>query len=302
VNKEESTTGKRRRCIRLDLASKTDSELATLVAQFRADRDPLVQQAIIDHLRLPAKGSRVDSTGRIATSSATPAKKSIEPVSAEKDETDDSSLTSRKTLASHTAGVVAHASKFAAGCGIAGELSRDIELAARLHDWGKCDDRFQRWLTGMPYCGGEYLAKSGDNRSGADSARLRTEAGYPESARHEAGSVMAACASGLLRKAHDPDLVLHLIGTHHGFGRPLFPVWDEVAGFSILVEVEGTSFEISSGNELARFDSGWVDRFALLNRRYGYWGLAYLEAILRRANCMQSRREELDDSDRTYRA
>jgi hypothetical protein len=45
-----------------------------------------------------------------------------------------------------------------------------------------------------------------------------------------------------------------------------------------------------------------VDRFALLNRRYGYWGLAYLEAILRRADCMQSRKEEQDAATKTYSA
>ena len=113
---------------------------------------------------------------------------------------------------------------------------------------------------------------------------------------------MAACASGLLSEAHDRDLVLHLIGTHHGCGRPFFPVWDDEPGFTVLVEAEGKSFETSSGKELARIDSGWVDRFALLNRRYGYWGLAYLEAILRRADCMQSRREEQIAATKTHSA
>jgi CRISPR-associated endonuclease/helicase Cas3 len=96
---------------------------------------------------------------------------------------------------------------------------------------------------------------------------LRTAAGYPDEARHEAASVMAACASGLLSEAHDRDLVLHLIGTHHGCGRPFFPVWDDEPGFTVLVEADGKSFETSSGKELARIDSGWVDRFARLNRR-----------------------------------
>ena len=29
----------------------------------------------------------------------------------------------------------------------------------------------------------------------------------------------------------DRDLVLHLIGTHHGYGRPYFPVWKEDQDF-----------------------------------------------------------------------
>jgi CRISPR-associated endonuclease/helicase Cas3 len=139
VNADEAEKGVRRRCIRLDVAVKTDSELAALVAQFRAENEPLVESAILERLGLPAKGPKVDSTGRIVRCPIKPRSQSIEPPSEENDETDDSSLTTWKSLTSHTAGVVEHAKKFATGCGIAAELSRDIYLAARLHDWGKCE-------------------------------------------------------------------------------------------------------------------------------------------------------------------
>ena len=298
LNAEEAEQGVRRRCIRLDVAAKTDIELAVLVAEFRREREPQVEAAIIERLEplgLKPKGAKIDWTGRIATSPRMPREtQSIEPTSEETDETDDSSLTCKQSLRAHTAGVVEHAKRFAAGCGIPAELASDIHLAARLHDWGKCDERFQIWLTGKRFVGGEYMAKSEGNRSKADDAKLRKAAGYPPEARHEAASVMAACASGLLSEARDRDLVLHLIGTHHGCGRPFIPVWKDAPGFTVLVEAEGKSFETSSGSELARIDSGWVDRFALLNRRYGYWGLAYPEAILRRADCMQSQKEERD--------
>jgi hypothetical protein len=62
-------------------------------------------------------------------------------------------------------------------------------------------------------------------------------------ARHEAASVMAACACGLLSEARDRDVVLHLIGTHHGCGRPFFPIWKDEPGFMVLVEAEGKPFE-----------------------------------------------------------
>ena len=217
----------------------------------------------------------------------------MEPPSEEYDETDDNSLSADRSLAAHTAGVVDHARRYAAGCGLSEMLVDDLVLAARLHDWGKCDERFQTWLAGRPF-DGVHMAKSGKLRSPAENTRLRERAGYPEGARHEAASVMAACASGLLREAHDRDLVLHLVGTHHGWGRPWFPVWEEEPGFRVRVKAEGQSFECSDGLELARVDSGWVDRFVSLNRRYGYWRLAYLEAILRRADCMQSRKEADD--------
>jgi CRISPR-associated endonuclease/helicase Cas3 len=301
VNDEETKKGGRRRCIRLDLAAKNDSEIAALVEEFRRDHEPDIADQILDRLGLSVPGAKIEWTGRIARCPLRPREsRSIEPLTEESDETDDSSLIGRQPLAAHTAGVVEHAQSFAAGCGIAAELASDIHLAARLHDWGKCDERFQTWLAGKPFYGGEYLAKSEGNRSKADNDRLRTAAGYPDGARHEAASVTAACASGLLSEAHDRDLVLHLIGTHHGCGRPFFPVWDDKPGFMILVEAEEKSFETSSGRELARIDSGWVDRFAMLNRRYGYWGLAYMEAILRRADCMQSRKEEQIAAAKTH--
>lgn len=302
VNAAEAERGVRRRCIRLDIAAKADGELAKLVEQFRAERDPQVENDILRRLGLPVRGPKIDWTGRIVLCPIKVRAKSIEPFSEERDETDDSSLIGRQSLAAHTEGVMEHVKKFAAGCGVASDLARDLHLAARLHDWGKCDERFQTWLAGKFFYGGEYLAKSEGNRSKADNVRLRELAGYPEQARHEAASVMAACASGLLSEAHDRDLVLHLIGTHHGCGRPFFPVWDDKPGFTILVEAEGKRFQTSSGKELARIDSGWVDRFARLNRRYGYWGLAYLEAILRRADSMQSRKEEQIAATKTHSA
>ena len=43
--------------------------------------------------------------------------------------------------------------------------------------------------------------------------------------RHEISSVALVQSSpAVLSFAHDPDLVLHLVGTHHGYGRPFPPI------------------------------------------------------------------------------
>lgn len=295
INRDEAERGWRKRIVRLDVVAKGREDLEKLLKVWRNDLIPesrsQAKSQILAALPPEPGSAQIDPSGLIVTWPKRSAERSVEPLTEEYAETDDNSFTSRLTLKLHTAGVVEHVCKYAGGCGLPTDLMDDLVLAARLHDWGKCDERFQAWLAGKPFAGGEYLAKSGTARTAAEDRRFRKQAEYPEGARHEAASVMAACASGLLAQAHDRDLVLHLIGAHHGWGRPWFPVWEEQRGFRIAVEAEDQTFECSDGLELARVDSGWVDRFVSLNRRYGYWGLAYLEAILRRADCMQSRKE-----------
>jgi CRISPR-associated endonuclease/helicase Cas3 len=169
-------------------------------------------------------------------------------------------------------------------------------LAAELHDLGKWDDRFQAWLCGgnatLAARNSEPLAKSDGSLTLAERSKAQAQAQYPRGARHESASVLLADASGELSKANDQELVLHLIGSHHGYGRPLLPFWDEDETETVVAQFRETSLETKTGRHLARFDSGWVDRFHDLNKKYGYWGLAYLETILRRADCVQSRKEQ----------
>ncbi|HEY4260439.1 MAG TPA: type I-U CRISPR-associated protein Cas8c, partial [Schlesneria sp.] len=75
------------------------------------------------------------------------------------------------------------------------------------------------------------------------------------------------------------DIVLHLIGAHHGRARPHFPS-------SEAHDVDSSADIVDSVvNEIPA-------RFARLQRTYGRWGLAYLESILRAADILDSQRIE----------
>jgi CRISPR-associated endonuclease/helicase Cas3 len=70
-------------------------------------------------------------------------------------------------------------------------------------------------------------------------------------------------------------LILHLIAAHHGRGRPHFPA-DE-------------AFDPKYPDERCAEIARQVPRrFALLQRRFGRWGLAYLESLLRAADYLAS--------------
>jgi CRISPR-associated endonuclease/helicase Cas3 len=133
------------------------------------------------------------------------------------------------------------------------------------------------------------LARGGYSGSYADYLRRSEDAGYPAGTRYEFASVVFA-QQMLAPDQPARDLVLHLIGTHHGYGRPLPRFIPDNAAFS-CTEPGGYRITAAEVQHLCEFGSGWVDRFWQLNYQYGYWGLAYLEAILRTADWAASREE-----------
>ena len=192
------------------------------------------------------------------------------------------------TLSRHMDGVGDRASRIASRLGFDIELVEDLSLAGRLHDLGKVDRRFQEKLVGGNQVDflkqDELLAKS---LPGARRAR-----GYPEGMRHEMASVaMVESNPDVIGFAHDKDLVLHLIGTHHGWGRPLPPIIEDPEPQTLSYEFGGHLMEI--GSDIGEGDLALViaDRFWLLIGRYGYHGLAWLEATLRLADHQQSAEE-----------
>src|SRR5262249_44006431 len=95
--------------------------------------------------------------------------------------------------------------------------------------------------------------------------------------RHEFGSLREATADITLDAHAERDLVLHLIAAHHGWARPHFEEehWD-IAEDIAYGDNEAVAAEL-------------MRRYARLQRRFGHWGLAWLEALLRAADHRVSR-------------
>ena len=101
--------------------------------------------------------------------------------------------------------------------------------------------------------------------------------------------------------AVDRDLLLHLLGSHHGHNRPFAPVViDETDDETRSVEVSGiaiTPEQRRSWPPAHRLDSGVAERFWDLTRKHGWWGLAWLESILRLADQQASASEQMNQPE-----
>ena len=211
----------------------------------------------------------------------------------ETDENDAASLTREVSFSEHTEGVANKARELAHLCGLIPQAMAAVGAAAELHDIGKWDDRLQFMLNPNRDPNLEPLAK-GKWCSVREWRQRREAIGYPKNWRHEFASVAIAAARSSWAEDCDRELALYLIGTHHGYGRPFPPVWSDDERYQVRARIDGETVTATRVHELASLDSGWVDRFWALTRQYGWWGLAHLEAILRRADCVRSREEQED--------
>jgi CRISPR-associated endonuclease/helicase Cas3 len=80
----------------------------------------------------------------------------------------------------------------------------------------------------------------------------------------------------------DRQLVEHLVGSHHGRARPLFPPIADSFEPDVAADFDGVTFTAP----VADAHPAWSQpqRYARLCDRYGAWGLAYLEALVRLAD------------------
>jgi CRISPR-associated endonuclease/helicase Cas3 len=182
------------------------------------------------------------------------------------------------------------------------DLSGVYGMAADLHDLGKADERFQAmlrrtdrtdaWLlTGMDSA---LLAKSdGMPQTPQQRKQARERAGLPEGFRHEMLSVQIASHSQPVPTSHKHrNLILHLIAAHHGYARPFAPIVTDAEPPDVTVSAVSLTASTRVQCPPHRLDSGIAERFWTLTRSYGWWGLAYLEAILRLADQQASADED----------
>jgi CRISPR-associated endonuclease/helicase Cas3 len=84
----------------------------------------------------------------------------------------------------------------------------------------------------------------------------------------------------------DWDLVIHLVISHHGWGRPSVPVVGDSTHQDLTASIQGETVTVSA--DLARPDWEQPARFRRLCERYGLWGLAFLETLVRQADAAVS--------------
>lgn len=205
-----------------------------------------------------------------------------EPLSDELDEV--SRAETAVELERHGDAVAARSRSIAERLGISAALASVIELSGQFHDLGKADRRFQQWLDPK----GQHqvmVAKSEMPRSRWSSARIA--AGWPRGGRHE------ELSARLVRRWLDghpgqlesslAELLVHLVTCHHGQGRPLLlPADDDGTATDVYADMDGEVISVSA--DLSEIDWSQPARFRHLNDRFGPWGLALLEAIVRRAD------------------
>ena len=210
------------------------------------------------------------------------------------------------TLSEHSADVERFARDYAEKV-LPREMIEDLALAGWLHDIGKTDRRFQVLLregSEIAFFKDETpWAKSG-MPPGAKGAHRRAQirSKYPKGGRHEVQSVamLEKHFEVVKAKAHDLDLVFHLVASHHGYCRPFAPVVaDDEPVDVFLSSHESKTFgtidfgPTSSNHQLHRLDAPLADRFWRLVEKYGWLELCWLEAVLRLADHRASELEQM---------
>ena len=200
------------------------------------------------------------------------------------DELDEMSMADTAVdLGLHGRAVAARSRLIAERLGLSPEVTAIAEMAGRFHDVGKADRRFQRWLDPSG-AADKPIAKSRTPKR--HWAATRAAAGWPRGARHEdlsarlVRSWLAAKANGM--DPESADLLVHLVISHHGSARPIVPPVADTTSETVAARIQGHPVEVPAS--LSEVDWDQPGRFRRLHDRWGPWGLALLEAIVRQAD------------------
>lgn len=161
-----------------------------------------------------------------------------------------SASTRPQLLSDHHDAVREAAESIVRGLGLSDDLADAVVRAAEHHDLGKSH---RHWQACMHCHGSEIFAKTTSRRRPLDLGGFR----------HEFESVRQIADA--LGGHRERDLVLHLIAAHHGWARPCFR----------------PNASIDATDEDHRLV---MARYASLQKRFGPWGLAWLEGLLRGAD------------------
>ncbi|MGQ0637398.1 MAG: type I-G CRISPR-associated helicase/endonuclease Cas3g [Planctomycetaceae bacterium] len=190
---------------------------------------------------------------------------------------EDRSVGRRQLLEDHQTLAEKRARELATRLGLSPQYAEMLAIAARLHDEGKRALRWQRAFN-APDDGNLYAKTPGP-------INFALLDGY----RHEFRSIEVAAQDAALLKLPKElqELTLHMIAAHHGFGRP-------------VIEISGCDDAPPSKLEpRARKVSL---RFARLQQRWGPWGLAWWESLLRAVDHQASRENEVTDAEHSQKA
>lgn len=180
---------------------------------------------------------------------------------------DDGSMTAvqQQLLDVHQRAAGDFASRLVKALALPSPLADAVVLAARHHDEGKNRAVWQAAIGNRdPKV---VLAKSGNRLPLVNLSNYR----------HEFGSLREVedLPEFQAHAVPEQDLILHLIGAHHGRARPHFP--------------EDEAFDPQSSDDIsARLALGVVRRYARLQRAHGRWRLAWLESLVRASDYLAS--------------
>lgn len=183
-----------------------------------------------------------------------------------------------QALAEHQCWAAERAETIGKRLGMPDDYIAMLATAARLHDEGKRANNWQR----------AFHAERDAKKFKIDGPLAKTRGPINQAVlggyRHEFGSLPYAKDHTEFKNLSKElqDLALHLIAAHHGYARPLIAtVGCEDAPPSTLEE---------RASEVAL-------RYARLQKRWGPWGLAWWEALLRAADVQASRANDMREKN-----